>query len=210
MQTSKLLDAKSAMTFRKWHVDHGPSEWKITDVWAEIDDAIDKNEIRTSAGQLRNYLEYLSAEWCARLGGRVEYHSDGRYELGDLLPAAIGAMNDLYKKAKVAAQSWNDKACVDELGKMHAAFSKATVATNIEQWQVNRVVHYDEWANLQKEDFAPLVAAFKNLEVCFACDKCGDLLYVVRAGGQKEGVRCACSAVNLNLNAKPKEDKAAA
>ena len=202
MKTSNVIASKSAITFRKWHVDHGPAEWKQTDVWAEIDDAVDKNEIRVAAGQLRHYLEYAAAEWCARLGGRVEYRSDGKYDLGDLLPAAIRAMNDLYKKAKSAAGSWGDKARVEELGKANDAFIAAVKASTSEHWEINAAVHYNGWANFQKEDFNPVVEAFKALEKKFECDTCGDPIYLVLTGKAKEAARCGCNEVNLNLKAK--------
>lgn len=210
MKTVKLISNKSAITFRKWHVDSGPAEWKQSDVWSEIDDAVDKNEIRAAAGQLRHYLEYASAEWCARLGGRVEYRNDGKYELGDLLPAAIGAMNDLYKKAKVAAGSWNDKARIEELVLAHSTFSAAVTAATTAQWEINPAVHYNEWANFQKEDFKPIVQAFKTLERLFACDVCGSLIYVVRTGKTLEAARCGCNKINLNLKIKAKEAAAPA
>lgn len=210
MKTSKLIASKSAITFRKWHVDHGPAEWKQTDVWSEIDEAVDKNEIRIAASQLRHYLEYAAAEWCARLGGRVEYRSDGKYELGDLLPAAIGAMNELYKKAKAAASSWGDKARVEELRKASDAFSAAVTASTGEQWEINPAIHYNEWANFQKEDFKSVVKAFKELEKQFECDACGDLIYVVASGKTKETARCGCNKVNLNLKARAKEPSPAA
>jgi hypothetical protein len=204
MRTSSLVEAKSAITFRKWHVDHGPSEWKNADVWAEIDDLVDKNEIRAAATQLRNYLEYVSAGWCARLGGRVEFRSDAKYELGDLLPAAIGAMNDLYKKAKASAQSWGKKERMAEVEAEHKGFGEASKAAQVEQWAINPAIHYNEWENFQREDFAPVVAAFKTLEQRLQCPSCGDGFYLSRAGKEKEAVRCACGDVNLNLKAKPK------
>ena len=202
MRTSNLIDRKHSITFRKWHVDHGPAEWKNTDVWAEIDDLVDKNEIRAAAAQLRHYLEYVAAEWSDRLGGRVEYRSDGRYELGDLLPAAIGAMGDLYKKAKNAAQSWGDGGRVAEIQELHDLFAGAVHKTSVEQWQINPAVHYNEWVNLQREDFKPVVSAFKDLEERFGCPDCGEPLYVIRSGKEKESVRCACMRINLNLKQK--------
>ncbi|MFT8990098.1 MAG: AAA family ATPase [Gluconobacter albidus] len=202
MKSSKLVAGKSAVTFRKWHVDHGPQEWKQTDVWAEVDQLVVNNEIRAAAGQLRHYLEYVAAEWCARLGGRVEYRSDGKYELGDLLPAAIGAMNELYKKAKTAAQSWGDKACVDEINGCHEAFTAAVIQSQSAQWEINPAVHFNEWANLQRQDFEPVVAAFKQLEREFECSACGVLIYVVRTGKTKEAARCGCAKINLNLKKK--------
>lgn len=205
MKSSKLVAGKSAITFRKWHVDHGPQEWKQNDVWAEIDQLVANNEIRTAAGQLRHYLEYAAAEWCARLGGRVEYRSDGKYELGDLLPAAIGAMNELYKKAKATAQSWGDKARIDEVNGYHTAFTAAVTRSQSEQWEINPAVHFNEWANLQQQDFEPVVTAFKQLEGEFECPACGDLIYVVQTGKTKEAARCGCAKVHLNLKPKPKD-----
>lgn len=205
MKSSKLVAGKSAITFRKWHVDHGPQEWKPTDVWAEVDQLVANNEIRAAAGQLRHYLEYAAAEWCACLGGRVEYRSDGKYELGDLLPAAIGAMNELYKKAKTTAQSWGDKARVDEINGYHTAFTASVTQSQSEQWEINPAVHFNEWANLQRQDFEPVVAAFKQLEREFECPACGDLIYVVQTRKTKEAARCGCAKVNLNLKPKPKD-----
>ncbi|MCB4767108.1 hypothetical protein LGR54_00680 [Ancylobacter sp. Lp-2] len=205
MKSSKLVAGKSAITFRKWHVDHGPQEWKQIDVWAEVDQLVANNEIRAAAGQLRHYLEYAAAEWCARLGGRVEYRSDGKYELGDLLPAAIGAMNELYKKAKTTAQSWGDKARVEEINGCHTDFTAAVTQSQSEQWEINPAVHFNEWANLQRQDFAPVIAAFKQLEREFECHACGDLIYVVHTGKTKEAARCGCAKVNLNLKPKPKD-----
>lgn len=208
MKSSKLVPAKSAITFRKWHVDHGPKEWKQTDVWAEVDELVAANEIRAAAGQLRHYLEYAAAEWCARLRGRVEYRSDGKYDLGDLLPAAISALSDLYRKAKATAQSWGDNARADEINAGHAAFTAVVIQSQSDQWEINPAVHYNEWANLQRQDFEPVVAAFKRLEREFECPVCGDLIYVVRAGKTKESARCGCAKVHLNLKPKRKEPAA--
>lgn len=205
MRTSKLIEGRSAITFRKWHVDHGPAEWKDTDVWAEIDELVDKNEIRAAASQLRYYVEYVAAEWSSRLGGRVEYRADGRYELGDLLPAALGAMSGLYKQAKSSAQSWGKGELRDELQALHDDFVAAVGATQVDQWQINPAVHYNEWANFHQKDFAPVVAAFKELERKFGCPKCGEPLYLVRSGHENEALRCACSATNFNLKTKSKD-----
>lgn len=205
MKSSKLVAGKNAIIFRKWHVDHGPQEWKQTDVWAEVDQLVASNEIRAAAGQLRHYLEYAAAEWCARLGGRVEYRSDGKYELGDLLSAAIGAMSELYKKAKLTAQSWGDKPRVEEINVSHSAFTAAVTLSQSEQWEINPAIHFNEWANFQRQDFEPVVAAFKQLEREFECPGCGDLIYIVKSGNTKEAARCGCAKVNLNLKPKPKE-----
>ena len=123
----------------------------------------------------------------------------------DLLSAAIRALNDLYKKAKAAAQSWGDNARVDEINACHAAFTAAVTQSESERWEINPAVHYNEWVNFQRQDFEPVVAAFKRLEREFECPDCGDLIYVVQTGKTKEAARCRCAKVFLNLKPKPKE-----
>ena len=66
-------------------------------------------------------------------------------------------MNDLYKEAKAAAGSWGDKAGVEEQGKANNAFRAAVTASTSGQREINPAVHYNEWANFQKEDFKPVV-----------------------------------------------------
>ena len=36
---------------------------------------------------------------------------------------------------------------------------------------VNKAIHYNEWANLSKNDFMPVVSAFKDLLQQFRCAK---------------------------------------
>ena len=207
MSSAKLVQGKQSIVFRKWHVDHGPAEWKTDDVWAEIDGYVASDDIRAAAGLLRYYLEYQAAEWCARLGGRVEYRGDGRYELGDLLPAAIGALGALYKKAKSATHTWGGPATrIAEIDERETAFRDVVNAASVEQWQINPAVHFNSWADLRKEDFAPVVEAFKRLERQFECEKCGDPFYIAYTGKEKDTFRCACGHVNLNLKPKPKQE----
>jgi hypothetical protein len=81
--------------------------------------------------------------------------------------------------------------------------SASNGTTNVEQWAINKAVHYNEWANFGKKDFEPVVAAFKDLVAHFQCDTCQSFLYV-SPRGRPEAVRCACNGINLNLAAKPK------
>jgi recombinational DNA repair ATPase RecF len=211
MRSAKLIDGKQSIVFRKWHVDQGPSEWKTADVWAEIDEFVALNDVRAAAGLLRYYLEFQAAEWCARLGGRVEFRSDGRYELGDLLPGAIGALGDLYRKAKVANRSWGGPPTrLVEIEEKEAAFRDAVERTSVEQWQINPAVHYNEWANLTREDFGPVVEAYKRLELTFECQACGDPLYLTYTGKERDTLRCGCATTNFNLKSKPKAKQDAA
>ncbi|MBB5049386.1 hypothetical protein HNR60_004163 [Rhodopseudomonas rhenobacensis] len=70
--------------------------------------------------------------------------------------------------------------------------SSSAVASNVEQWAVNKAVHYNEWANFGKNDFTPVVDAFKELLDCFRCTDCQSWLYITPRGGSPE-----CSETEL-------------
>jgi hypothetical protein len=202
MTTVGLVKPKSALEFRKWDVDQGPTVWKAGDEWAEVKRHLENNDVRAAAALLRHHLEYLSGELSDMLGGRVEYRGDGRYELGELLPAAAGALRGLFRQAKSAANSWNQQELVVAISEKEDTFTEAYKATQAEQWQINPAVHYNAWADLSKEDFQPVVTSFEALEAAFRCASCDEYMYLVRDGHTKNTLRCACGAATYNLVAK--------
>jgi hypothetical protein len=109
----------------------------------------------------------------------------------------------LYGKAAAAAQSWGNEADKEAVAKRKAALSAAAGASSVEQWAVNKAVHYNEWANFGRKDFEPVVAAFKALLACFRCETCESWVHVTPRG-MPESLRCGCNAINLNLKPKPK------
>ncbi|MFT3989001.1 hypothetical protein [Aestuariivirga sp.] len=119
--------------------------------------------------------------------------------LGDLLPNATSSLGELLKKAKAAAVSWNQKDVVAQIAAIEIAFSEAKVKTGYENWQINTAVHFNEWADLKKEDFAPVVTAFRSFTETFACDGCNEMYFVTPNRGKKEALRCGCGTLNLNL-----------
>jgi len=169
MRTEGLIGGRSEVQFRSWSVDHGPAQWDERDVWTEIDDYLKKNDVRAAAALLRHYLEYVSAELCHRLRAPVEFHGDAQYQLGELLPAAIKHMRELYSRAKGAANSWNQREIIEQLAAREDAFAMLANTSNAEQWQVNVAVHFNSWDNLGKEDFEPVVKAFRELLGGFTC-----------------------------------------
>lgn len=74
---------------------------------------------------------------------------------------------------------------------------------NVEQWAVNKAVHYNEWANFGKKDFQPVLAAFKAFLSCFRCDACESWVHVT-PHGNPETLRCGSGAINFNLKPKLK------
>lgn len=202
MQTERLIEGRSAVQFKSWDVDHGPIRWDDRDVWTEIEDHLKQNEVRAAAGLLRHYLEYASAELCHRLRAPVEYRGDGRYQLGDLLPPAIGKMRKIYSKAKDVAYSWNQKDVMENIAARASKFGRLADLSNAEKWQVNVAVHYNSWENLGKEDFEPVVKALHELLEEFTCSDCSEYLRVLPEREAPESLRCECGKTNINLHKK--------
>jgi hypothetical protein len=204
MKTIGLIVGRKFVHFRKWTVDLGPTEWDDRDVWKELDDYLSKNDVRAAAGLLRHYLEYISQEACQALRAHVEFRGDAQFELGGLLPNAILTFSKTLKKGKASAQSWSNKTDESNLTAMEDAFNKSKVASNVEQWQINPAVHYNQWANFHKNDFEPVVKAFNDLLGHLSCPNCHELLYIVPEKGDQQSLRCGCANINVNLITKPK------
>ena len=202
MKSAGLVTGKTSIAFHGWTVDTGPLVESNTEIWEEIDAALAKGKVEVAAAALRHHLEYVSRLLADQLGATPSFRSDGNYELGDLLPSVLKRMKDLFGKAADSAQSWGNAAAREAAGKRKAALSTSAAASGVEQWAVNKAVHYNEWANFGKKDFTPVVAAFKELLTCFRCEDCDSWMYVTPRG-IPESLRCACNAISINL--KPKK-----
>jgi len=199
MRTVGLIEPKRFAHFRTWSVDLGPTEWDGRDVWEEITEHLGRNNVRDAAALLRHYLEYFAKEACHSLRAPVEFRGDAQFTLGDLLPNAVSKMKKLLGAGKASAQSWKQTAPLASLESLDSALTDALKVTQVDQWQVNAAVHFNEWATLQKQDFAPVVAAYKDLVAVFYCDKCSGILFVTPHSGQAEALRCSCGSLNVNL-----------
>jgi recombinational DNA repair ATPase RecF len=202
MRTEGLTGGRSAVQFRNWSVDDGPTRWDERDVWTEIDDSLKGNDVRAAAALLRHYLEYASGELCHRLRAPVEFRGDGQYQLGELLPAAITHMRKLHMRAKEAANSWNQKEVIEHLAARESKFALLAEDSKAEQWQVNAAIHFNSWDNLLKEDFDPVVKAFRDLLGGFICSDCSEYLRVSPDRETPESLRCECGKTNINLRKK--------
>jgi hypothetical protein len=126
------------------------------------------------------------------------------YELGEMLSSVLKQMRSLLGKAADAAQSWAKTSDRDAAAARRKALSGSNAATSVEQWAVNKAAHYNAWANFGKKDFAPVVAAFKELLDSFRREDCQSWLYVTPAHGTPDALRCQCNAINMTLKAKSK------
>lgn len=204
MKSAGLVSGKTSIAFHSWTVDSGPLVESTSDIWQEIESALSRGKVEPAAAALRRHLEYFSRHLANDIGATPQFRSDGNYELGELLPSVLSRMKDLCGKAANAAQSWGRTDDKEAAAQRKQLLSTSNAAINVEQWAVNKAVHYNEWANFGKKDFEPVVAAFKELLGCFTCDACGSWLYL-SPRGIPESLRCPCSKTNLNLKSKPKE-----
>ena len=163
MKSAGLIASNAFIHFRTWNVEHGPTEWDDRDIWEEIEKAVERDDVRAAAGLLRHYLEFVSAEICHYLRAPVEFRGDAQFQLGDLLPPAIGKLSALLREGKSVAQSWGKTDEMKAIGAQEAEFKTRVAATKAEQWQVNSAVHYNSWADLNKDDFKPVVKAYCDL-----------------------------------------------
>ena len=203
MKSAGLVTAKTSIAFHSWTIDTGPLVESNQEIWDEIGAALRKGKVEAGAAALRHHLEYVSRHLADQLGATPQFRADGNYELGELLPSVLKRMKDLFGKAAEAAQSWGKDADKEAAGKRKTVLSTSNAAMSVEQWAVNKAVHYNEWANFGKKDFEPVVVAFKELLGCFSCATCESWLYVTPRGNP-ESLRCACNTINLNLKPKPK------
>ncbi|MGE0356492.1 MAG: AAA family ATPase [Burkholderiales bacterium] len=199
MQTAGLVAGSNQLHFRTWNVDEGPTDWNDRDVWAEIDAALEKGDVHDAAATLRHYLEYIFGEICNNLRAPVPFRSDARYQLGDFASPAIGHLKKLFKNGMDSATSWGNTTVADDIDAAEKRFTAKVTASNVEQWQINASVHYNEWANLSPQDFKPVSDAFHELIRAFHCD-CGPLY--VSSELPPQSLRCSCSKININLKKK--------
>ena len=202
MKTEGLI--KNSQFFGGWNVETGPRIWDDTDVWDEIQDALDKNDVPHAAWLLRRYLEYISAILADYLRAKVEYRSDARYDLGDLLQPMLASWRDSLNKGISAAKKWGND---DNKAELEAKLSEAQELiqkTHSEQWTINTSVHFNEWGNLTKAEFEEVANAFKTLLEHIRCHnpKCGGYPYLVPSKGSREQLRCDCMTININLKTK--------
>lgn len=175
-----------------------------SDIWGLIDNDLKKDDVSSASGRLRQNGEQFFAMVCDSLQAPVVYKFNGSYEFGNLFDGAVHQYGHLLAQAKNAAQSWGQDEEFQKLQEFDSIVKGIYERTNAEKWSINPAIHYNNWANLSKRDFQPVVEAFRDLYAVFVCSKCSKLLHLVTANGRGENVRCNCPQVNWNLVSKGK------
>lgn len=199
MKTEGLI-ARS-QSFAGWTVDAGPRIWNDQDVWIEIQNELDKNDVAKAAWLLRRYLEYTATILADNFRARVEFRGDGHYDLGDLLPRVLKEWKKWLEDGEKSAIHWKRTDEKTALSAKRAEAKSLIAKSNTEQWPINPSVHFNEWANFQPHEFQDVVDAFKELLETLRCgnESCRSYLYILPRKGMAEEMRCTCGTTTINL-----------
>ncbi len=140
----------------------------------------------------------------ASLKAKVTYRADHSWNPGELRDAAISRFKELLTKAKVAANSWNDKDAVVRLMQLDDRLKAKIAASKSDDWQVNKAVHYNAWATFSKEEMLATIDGIEGLISGFGCEHCGGKISATFAGDaiQPTGISCQCSKATYTLISK--------
>lgn len=203
MVSAGLVTRRQGLEFHDWTVAAGPAAEHGKDYWDKIDEDLQADDVPGAASRLRRALEAELPEIAEVLGARVAYRGGARYDMGEYKTGVDGRHNDLLKKAADTASSWNDAAASATVKDLHSARTKA-IAGLEESWAVNLQVHHNAWAQMSKQDFAPVVASFQRYLQLFQCgnDDRGSWIRVEGSPGHETALRCDCGSYQLNLKKK--------
>ena len=196
---------KSRVTeFTNWTLEDGPIAHLMNDLWENIQEDLEKENVPRAAFHLRRGSEEFLENVCDALGAKLIYNSNRRWDFGDWLDAAKSEYKKLLKEAKSSASSWSKQTEVSKFVRLDSLRSKIFAQIPNEQWAINENVHYNTLANMSKQEFVAVVEVFKELYDLFQCQECGGLLEKFPRKGKPEVVKCRCGVSNWNLSHKPK------
>lgn len=203
MKSAGLVTGKTSIAFYSWSIDSGPLVQSNEEIWVEIDGFLAKGKVDLAAAALRHHLEYAMNVLADQLGARPQYRADGTYEMEEMLTSVLKRTKELWDKAAKSAQSWKKEDREKTARERKKFLETCDAVMRIDQWSINKAVHYNAWANLGVNDFRPVVTVFKELMACFRCRICNGWIYVLpRVNPQS--VRCTCAEIDFNLTVKPK------
>ena len=204
LQSEGVVTSSECIEFFNWNVDTGPQINHVVDLWDRIQADLERGNVPSAAHKLRRGSEEYLSNVCDALQAKVSFKLSGRYELGDLMPAAMSQYKKLIGQAKKSAQSWGRAEQIEQLKKLESIYKPIFIRTNAEQWAINPNVHYNKWVDFSPNDFVPVRDAFQDFFSLFRCSKCESLIRLISDKTEAVAVRCNCGDFNWNLTVKPK------
>ena len=204
LKSEGVATGNQVMEITNWNINGGPHIRQQEVEWEIIQADLEQNRIREAAFKLRRGSEDFFESVCDALGAKVTYNSNMRWELGDFLFPAMSRYKELLKEAISAAKSWGREDVVADLDKRESIRNQIYKRVNMEQWAVNTAVHFNNWENMERKDFSPVVDAFKDLHSLFRCLECESILEAIPRKHTTQTVQCSCGKVNWILAKKKK------
>ena len=197
LKTEGIVTRKEMIHFLNWNIDTGPIFELEKDLWDSIKEDLTRNDVPSAAHKLRRNAECFFEDVCDFLIAKIPYKGNHQWELGDYAHAAISAYIDYLKKAKLNFQRLKQQEKFEEIDKVEKKSIEIINKSQIEQWIINENVHYNKWTHFSKEDFEPVVNAFKDLFDLFVCNFCGAMITVSHSKGDvpKTTVSCNCGKI---------------
>ena len=202
LQQERVVEASRVTQFTGWTVEGGPNTHRQMDLWETIQAELEKEDVASAAFQLRRGSEDFFETVCDKLGAKLVYNAGMQWQLDDWLFAAMEEYKSLLKRGKSVASSWGNQEAVYQFVELESLRSQIYGRTYAEQWAINANVHFNSWANMSKQDFIPVVQAFKDLHALFRCSNCKRFLEKVPRKGTLQSATCPCGATNWNLRHK--------
>jgi len=200
LKSDGVVTERNMVRFTGWSVESGPKMKTEAGDWAEIEAKVDESDISVAAAKLREHLEFFFEIASDSIKAKVQYKSDGRYELGDFIIGCKERLTKLISKAKKSARSWGKD--IEPFDVLETQAKEIISRSQAEQWGINAAVHYNKWQDFQKEDFQPIVEAFRDFEGLFKCSTCDRVLSLGMRGTESVSLKCPCGTVNWNLEMK--------
>ena len=206
MCKAKLIKPGFGVRFRGWSVEDGPKVSTQTEVWDEVEKALEVDKVPEAAAALRRHLEFVATELADGLQAQVTFRADHDHSMGDLFPSVLKKFSKLLKQAKKVASAWGDTEAEASVVALESTFDSARHEADAESWAVNKAIHYNAWADFGKADFEDVVNAYKSLLDCMACSVCQQWL-LPNTRQNPDAIRCECGRTNLNLKKPPRGHK---
>jgi DNA repair exonuclease SbcCD ATPase subunit len=200
LRNEGITDKANMFHFVNWNIETGPTLEMEKDLWDRINEDLGKDEVPSAAQKLRRNAECFFENMCDLLGAQIIYRGHHRWNLGDYADSVISTYKKYLARAISNAKRIGDSIRQRDLEDLDRESNEIIKRTNIERWAVNESVHYNKWIALGKNDFLPVVNAFKDLFNLFFCE-CGSTISLIEnvSKEKRKIVSCKCGKIFWNV-----------
>lgn len=199
LRTQGALRGGNIERLREWSLDAGVVESRsyidVYEQWEKVDEAVDANEMRQAAHELRYATERMLQQSCMALGGKVRLDPRLRYTLGDYKNAVSGRLGTIIGKARanLNPQNEEDEEMWEITEELNDKYGKLLNDVGNQLQKVNRQVHWTpgKWLSLRPEEFQEVFETHKKAYDFLFCDNCGSSIRYEEFNGYHE-LRCNC------------------